>query len=47
VVVPRGAWPGSMHPLYEVDYPAVEGYLTDAPGALEAHLASSPETRDQ
>jgi glutaconate CoA-transferase subunit A len=45
-VVPRGAWPGSMHPLYEVDYAAVEGYLTDAPGALEAHLAAAPECRE-
>lgn len=45
-IVPRGAWPGSMHPLYEVDYPAVEAYLKDEPGALEAHLASSPESRD-
>ena len=23
-IVPRGAWPGSMHPDYEIDYPAVE-----------------------
>ena len=45
-IVPRGAWPGSMHPLYEIDYPAVEAYLSDKPGALEAHLASSPEIRD-
>jgi glutaconate CoA-transferase subunit A len=42
-IVPRGAWPGSMHPLYEVDYPAVEAYLKDAPGVLEAHLAAAPE----
>jgi glutaconate CoA-transferase subunit A len=44
-VVPRGAWPGSMHPLYEVDYPAVEAYLQDEVGVLEAHLASAPEAR--
>lgn len=43
-IVPRGAWPGSMHPLYEIDYAAVEGYLKDEPGALEAHLAAAPET---
>ena len=42
-IVPRGAWPGSMHPLYEVDYPAVEAYMKDAPGTLEAHLAAAPE----
>jgi glutaconate CoA-transferase, subunit A len=42
-IVPRGAWPGSMHPLYEIDYPAVETYMTDAPGVLEAHLAAAPE----
>ena len=46
-IVPGGAWPGSMHPLYEIDYPAVEAYLRDDPGALEAHLAASPETSDQ
>jgi len=42
-IVPRGAWPGSMHPLYEVDYPAVEAYLRDEPGGLETHLAAAPE----
>lgn len=42
-IVPRGAWPGSMHPDYEVDYKAVEDYMQDAPGVLEAHLAASPE----
>ena len=42
-VVPRGAWPGSMHPLYEVDYPAVEAYIRDEAGVLEAHLAAAPE----
>lgn len=45
-IVPRGAWPGSMHPLYEIDYSAVEAYLKDEPGALDAHLTSSPESRD-
>jgi len=45
-IVPRGAWPGSMHPLYEIDYSAVETYLRDEPGTLEAHLASSPECRN-
>jgi glutaconate CoA-transferase subunit A len=44
-IVPRGAWPGSMHPYYEVDYPAVEAYMIDAPGVLEAHLAAAPENR--
>jgi glutaconate CoA-transferase subunit A len=34
-----------MHPLYEVDYPAVEAYLKDEPGALEAHLAAAPEQK--
>lgn len=42
-VVPRGAWPGSMHPEYDIDYPAVEHYLQDVPGRLEAHLAAAPE----
>lgn len=44
-IVPRGAWPGSMHPDYEVDYKAVGEYLLDAPGVLEAHLAAAPENR--
>lgn len=42
-VVPQGAWPGSMHPFYEIDYAAVERYMEDAPGVLEAHLAAAPE----
>lgn len=42
-IVPKGAWPGSMHPLYDIDYPAVERYMKDEPGALEAHLAAAPE----
>ena len=42
-LVPGGAWPGSMHPYYAVDYPAVEAYMKDEPGALEAHLAAAPE----
>jgi glutaconate CoA-transferase subunit A len=45
-IVPRGAWPGSMHPDYEVDYPAVGRYLDASPGALERHLAEAPETRE-
>jgi glutaconate CoA-transferase, subunit A len=42
-IVPRGGWPGSMHGRYEIDYPAVEDYLSDEAGALEAHLAAAPE----
>lgn len=42
-IVPRGGWPGSMHPYYEIDYPAVERYMQDAPGILEEHLAAAPE----
>jgi glutaconate CoA-transferase subunit A len=41
-VVPRGAWPGSCWPLYEVDYPAVERYM-DTSGSLAEHMAASPE----
>lgn len=44
-IVPHGAWPGSMHPLYEIDYPAVEAYMQDSPKVLELHLATAPETR--
>lgn len=42
-VVPRGGWPGSMHPEYAIDYPAVEHYMQDAPGILDEHLAAAPE----
>jgi glutaconate CoA-transferase subunit A len=44
-IVPRGAWPGSMHPLYEIDYSAIAQYMKDAPGVLEAHLAAAPEAQ--
>lgn len=46
-IVPRGGWPGSMHPDYEIDYPAVERYMQDAPGILEEHLAAAPECARQ
>lgn len=42
-VVPQGAWPGSMHPYYGIDYPAVERYMEDRAGVLEEHLAAAPE----
>jgi glutaconate CoA-transferase, subunit A len=45
-IVPQGAWPGSMHPYYEIDYPAVEAYLRNTPDALEEHLAGAPEIRE-
>jgi len=44
-IVPKGGWPGSMHPEYDIDYPAVEHYMQDAPGILEEHLAAAPECR--
>jgi glutaconate CoA-transferase subunit A len=46
-IVPRGAWPGSMAKIYDIDYAGVENYLVDAPGALEAHLAAAPETETE
>lgn len=47
VHAPRGAWPGSCHPYYDVDRPEVERYLALArePGRLEAYLAE-PEPFD-
>lgn len=42
-IVPHGAWPGSMHGEYEVDYAAAERYLDKAPDALAVHLANAPE----
>ena len=44
-IVPNGAWPGSMHGLYEIDYPAIERYMKAEPATLESHLAESPESR--
>lgn len=44
-IVPKGGWPGSMHPEYDIDYPAAEHYMQDAPGILEEHLAAAPECR--
>ena len=44
-IVPNGAWPGSCWPDYEVDYPAVEAYMEDAPDVLRAHLDTAPESR--
>lgn len=45
-IVENGAWPGSCWPLYEVDYPAVEAYMENATGVLEAHLDAAPEVRE-
>ena len=42
---PRGAWPGSCWPDYEIDYPAVEAYM-DKNGDLQAHLDAAPEARE-
>ena len=46
-IVARGAWPGSMHPYYEVDYAAVEAYMKDERGVLEAHLTEAPESQER
>ena len=43
-IVPRGAWPGSCWPHYEIDYPAVEAYLEPGRSALASHLARRPGT---
>lgn len=42
-IVPHGAWPGSMHGDYGIDYPAVEAYMKDEPDVLARHLAAAPE----
>jgi glutaconate CoA-transferase subunit A len=44
-IVPRGAWPGSLHPDYEVDYQAVAAYLEPGDEALARHLAGAPEAQ--
>ena len=46
-IVPQGAWPGSMHPYYGIDYAAVEHYMQDAPGVLKSHLAAAPEAAER
>jgi glutaconate CoA-transferase subunit A len=46
-VVPSGAWPGSCWPYYEIDYPAVEAYLSKDAHALDKHLALAPEARSE
>jgi glutaconate CoA-transferase subunit A len=44
-VVPGGAWPGSMHPYYDIDYPAVEHYMNDGDAIVAEHLLRAPESR--
>ena len=46
VHAPRGAWPGSCFPDYEVDYAAVEAYLEVArsPAGLASHLELAQQT---
>lgn len=45
-IVPRGAWPGSCWPLYEIDYPAVEAYLPQGDAVLAEHLSQAPEAQE-
>lgn len=45
-IVPRGAWPGSCWPLYEIDYPSVEEYLPQGDEVLAAHLSKAPEATE-
>jgi len=42
-IVPHGAWPGSLHPDYDVDYAAIEAYLEPGDAAFARHLAAAPE----
>lgn len=42
-IVPKGAWPGSSWPIYEIDYPSVEEYLAPGDDALASHLRKAPE----
>lgn len=45
-VVPRGAWPGSCSPHYEIEYAEVERYLDEGEMSLEEHLGSAPEVAE-
>jgi glutaconate CoA-transferase, subunit A len=41
-IVPQGAWPGSCWPEYEIDYPAVEEYMSSlSQDILDAHLKAA------
>jgi len=41
-IVPQGAWPGSCWPDYEIDYPAVEEYMSSlSQEVLDAHLKAA------
>ena len=43
-IVPQGAWPGSCWPYYEIDYPAVEEYMSSlSQDVLDAHLKAASE----
>lgn len=44
-IVPNGAWPGSSHPYYDVDYAAVARYRDDSSDAVALHFAEAPEAR--
>ena len=44
-IVPNGAWPGSCWPDYEVDYEAIERYLSSDAQSLDRHLSAGPEVK--
>lgn len=45
-VIPRGGWPGSVHPDYGIDRDAISAYMLDQPNALRLHLEAAPEVRE-
>jgi glutaconate CoA-transferase subunit A len=45
-IVANGAWPGSLHPSYGINFDAVAAYLAVDDDALERHLERAPEARE-
>ncbi len=42
--VPQGAWPGSLSPIYEIDYAATERYVEESKsGDIARHMEAAPE----
>ncbi|KZY44226.1 CoA synthetase [Roseovarius sp. HI0049] len=48
VHAPQGAWPGSLAPVYDVNYEAVAKYVEEsADGSMSGHMAAAPEAKQE
>lgn len=46
--VPQGAWPGSLSPVYDINYDEVQAYVDESKGGeIAQHMARSPEARTE